>query len=361
MRLPKLIRIVPVVALAAVIAACGNGEPARRLAPAAPYAQESLLISSERVAHERVWDGVVEAVHQATLSAQTSGRVKELPVDVNDLVEAGEIVVQLSDIEQRSGQRQAQARLRTAEAALVEARLHFDRVDNMVRDGLMSKAAYDQAQARRDSALAALEAARAAVREADEQVQYTTVRSPYSGLVTKRQVRIGESVGPGQPLLSLLSLDHLRVHVDIPQSEIAAVRRYGEAAVVFADGKRLEAEKVIVFPQADALTHSVRVRVELPRSDIGLQPGSIVKVAFTLDDASRLLVPLSALRQRSEVSGVYVIDPAGGVSLRQVRLGHRYGDRVEILAGLRDGERIAADPVAALIWLTEQRRGGSNG
>src|SRR5699024_6221495 len=144
----------------------------------------------------------------------------------------------------------------------------------------------------------------------------------------------GESVGLGQPLLSLLSLDHLRLHEDVPQSEIAGVRRYGRAAVILADGSRLEAERVIVFPQADARTHSVRVRVELPQGDSGLQPGSIAKVMFSLDDEERLLVPVSALRQRSEVSGVYVVGPEGEVSLRQVRPGHRYGDRIEILAGL---------------------------
>jgi len=208
MRLFSSIRIVPAVMLAALGMACSQGEqPLPQSRVMTPYPLESLLVQSEQLAHERIWDGVVEAVHQATLSAQTPGRVQALPVDVNDVVESGQIVTQLSDIEQRAGQRQAQAGLRTAEAALVEARLHFDRVAQMVSDGLMSRAAYDQAQARRDSAVAALEAARAAVREADEQVQYTTVRSPYAGFVTERHVRIGESVGLGQPLLSLLSLD----------------------------------------------------------------------------------------------------------------------------------------------------------
>jgi hypothetical protein len=71
-----------------------------------------------------------------------------------------------------------------------------------------------------------------------------------------------------------------------------------------------------------------------------------VKVAFVVGDAERLLVPASALVQRSEVSAVYVLDGTG-VALRQVRLGHRFGDRIEVLSGLSGGERVATDPVAA--------------
>jgi RND family efflux transporter MFP subunit len=361
MRWGWLIRLAPVVTLAVLSIACEKDAPPAWPAGGMPYTQESLLVARERVAQERVRDGVVEAAQQATLSAQTSGRVRELPVDVGDVVEAGQVVARLSNIEQGSGLRQAQAGLRAAEAMVAEARLHFDRVGKMVKDGLMSQAAYDQAQAGYDSAKAALDAARAAVREAGEQLEYTTVRSPYAGFVTERQVRIGEAVGQGQPLLSLLSLDTLRVHADIPQSEIEAVRTFSRAAVLLENGGRIEAERVIVFPQADARTHSVRVRLELPANQTGVRPGAIVKVAFAQGDTERLLAPVSALQQRGEVSAVYVIGPEGGVSLRQVRPGHRYGDRIEILAGLADGERIAADPVAARAWLAERRKGMKNG
>jgi hypothetical protein len=83
-----------------------------------------------------------------------------------------------------------------------------------------------------------------------------------------------------------------------------------------------------------------------------------VKVAFASGETKRLLLPLAALVQRGELVGVYVLGEQG-VALRQLRLGHRYGDRVEVLAGLDDGERIAADPAAAARWLAGQRRGAT--
>jgi multidrug efflux pump subunit AcrA (membrane-fusion protein) len=109
-----------------------------------------------------------------------------------------------------------------------------------------------------------------------------------------------------------------------------------------------------VFPYADAQSHSFKVRVELPEEETGLHPGMTAKVAFVVGETERVLVPRSALVQRSEVNAVYVVD-SERVSLRQVRLGHRFGDRVEVLSGLKAGERIATDSLAAAAALVASR------
>ena len=105
-------------------------------------------------------------------------------------------------------------------------------------------------------------------------------------------------------------------------------------------------------PYADAKAHTFRIRLELPEAETGLQPGMTVKAAFVIGQSERVLIPASALVRRSEVTAVYAVDAAQRVALRQVRLGHRFGDQVEVLAGLSDGERIAADPLAALAHIT---------
>jgi RND family efflux transporter MFP subunit len=301
-------------------------------------------------ARERIWDGVVEAVNQATLSAQTGGRVLELPYDVNDFVEAGEVVVRFTDVEQQSGLRRAQAQLNAAEAAQAEALADYRRISELYERKLVSRAQLDQSTARRDASRAALDSARAALREASQRVDYTVVRAPYSGIVTERHVEVGETVSPGQPLISGLSVDQLRVNVEVPQSEIAAIRTHRKAAVLLADGRRIAAERLVIFPFADPATHTFRIRLDLPVIDSGLQPGMTAKAAFTIGEAERLLVPVSALVQRSEITAVYVVE-GSRVVLRQLRLGHRFGDQVEVLAGLNPGEAIATQPVAARAWL----------
>lgn len=326
-------------------------------APAAPavLALETHEVRRDSAPRERVWDGVVEAVHQATLSAQTGGRVLELPYDVNDYVRAGDVVVRFTDVEQQSGRRRAEAALASAEAAFNEASAEHARIAEVYQRRLVAKAQLDQAVARRDGARAQLDAARAALREAGELVDYTVIRAPYSGILTQRHVEVGETVRPGQALVSGLSLDRLRVNVDVPQSDVSAIREHQRAAVLLDDGRRIEAEKLTIFPFADPATHSFKLRLDLPEVDTGLQPGMIAKAAFVLGDAQRILVPASSLVTRSEVTAVYAIDAGNRVSLRQVRPGHRFGDRIEVLAGLAEGERIALDPVAALAEMAARR------
>ncbi len=349
-------RLVLWVACAVALAGCGSDAPAPAGAAAAP-GFETLTVQRETVPVERVWDGVVEAVHQATLSAQTGGRVVELPYDVNDYVDAGAVVVRFTDVEQQSGRRRAEAAAKAAEAAYAEAEADFQRISEVYARRLVAKAQLDQATARRDGARAQLESARAALREAGEQVDYTVVRAPYSGIVTQRHVEIGETVGAGQPLISGLSLDRLRLEVDVPQGDVAAIRQHGRAAVLLADGRRVEAERVTVFPFADPATHSFKVRVELPEAQTGLHPGMTAKVAFVLGESARLRIPASALLRRSEITGVYVVEADQRVSLRQLRVGHRSDDRIEVLAGLEPDARIAADPVAAQAHIAALRAG----
>lgn len=347
---PK-VRLLPLAVIAAALLAACGAEPAPPVARA-PVPFKTLEVAVEAAPRERAWDGVVEAVNQATLSAQTAGRVLELPFDVNDYVEAGQVVVRFTDVEQVSASRRAGAALSAAQADAAEAELSYRRTEELVGKQLLARASLDQARARRDAARAALESARAGVSEAGEQVDYTVIKAPYSGILTERLVEVGESVRPGQPLVSGLSLDQLRVNVEVPQSDIQAIREHGAAAVLLPDGRRVEASGVIIFPYADPKTHSFRIRVELPKADTGLQPGMTVKTAFKTGEARRILIPESALVSRSEVTAVYEVDPANRVSLRQVRVGHRLGDRIEILAGLSAGDRIAADPLAALAHLT---------
>lgn len=308
---------------------------------------------------ERIWDGRVEAVNEATVSAQTAGRITSILVDVNDFVEAGEVLIRLTDTEQRSALNSARANLQEAEARAAEAAADFARIEGMFKNETVSRARMDQARANNESAKARLSSARAGVSAAQEQLDYTVIRAPYAGIVSRRLVETGESVGPGQPLMTGLSLQQLRVNVDVPQGMIDPVRQFGKAVVHYGETD-IAAESITFFPVADAGSNTFRVRVNLPQADVVLYPGMFVKVGFVIGETQRLLIPASALVRRSELTAVYVADGQGGVSLRQVRPGHRYGDRLEILAGLDQGEQVALDPVQAGIYLKHSRIQGAD-
>lgn len=311
---------------------------------------ETATAQIDEAPFERLLDGTVEAVNQATMSAQTSGRIAEVYYDVDDYVEPGAPIIRFTDVEQQSALRQANAALAEAVARQNQADEDFQRVAGLYESGSASKREYDQALASREAANARVTAARSAIETVKQQVEYTLVRAPYAGIVTERHVEVGETVGVGQPLMSGLSLETLRVVVDVPQQVAGEVRKH-RSAFILTDEGRVEAAEVTIFPFAHSASNTFRVRLEMPDGQFGLYPGMFVKVAFVVGQAQRLLIPASALVRRSEVTGVYAVDDQNKVRMRQVRVGGSFGDRAEILAGLRPGERVATDPVKAGIYV----------
>jgi RND family efflux transporter MFP subunit len=307
-------------------------------------------VAAERttVPRERSYDGLVEAERQSTVSAQVSARIEEVPFDVDDYVERGDIIVRFRDLAAAADLRQAEAAAREAEARLEEARSNHDRIRQLFAQSRVSKADMDRSTADLQTTEARVEASQGALIAARERFENTVVRAPYSGIVVERHVEIGEMATVGTPLMTGLSLEHLRVIVDVPQSDIAALRSDGDARVELPDGRTLTAVETRVFPYADASTHTFRVRLRLAEGQHGIYPGMWVKVRFDTGEEDALLIPESAVVRRSELTAVYVVGADGAPRLRQVRLGRPQADgRIAILAGLDDGERVVTDPAAA--------------
>ncbi|WP_339799059.1 efflux RND transporter periplasmic adaptor subunit [uncultured Marinobacter sp.] len=295
--------------------------------------------------HETIrLDGVIEAVQTSTVSAQTSGKVQSLPFDVDDTVKVGDLIVKLEDSEQRARLNQVKGSLREAEANQKNALQQFRRVEEIYEQGYVSRQEFDQARNNLAAAQARLERARAAVAEAQEQLDYTAVVAPYSGILTARHVAIGETVGPGQPLLSGLSLEQLRIVVELPQKYADRVRAERRIRVSLADGRELRTGDVTFYPYADASTHTFRLRLTLEDPEATLYPGMLVKVEAPVAERQVLWIPASSLIHRSELRVVYVLDDENGARLRQIRTGVSSNGRIEVLAGLDEGERVVINP-----------------
>lgn len=311
--------------------------------------------SYQDVPLQRAFDGLVEAVHQSTVSAQTAGRVVEINFDVDDQVPKGSVLIRIHPAEQRARLEQARASLREADARLTRAREEQARIKNLFERKLASQADMDRADADLYQAVANVEAGKARVTEAEEQLHYTVVTAPYSGVVVGRHVQLGETVQIGMPLMTGFSLEELRVTVSVPQDFVLAVRQDARAHVLGDKGKTtVTSTDLTVFPYADAQSHGFRVWVNLPKDTPGLYPGMFAKVAFEVGKTQRLLIPATALAQRSEVSGVYVVNAEGGIAFRQILPGAQYGEFIEALAGLDAGETVALDTTAAAIYLKER-------
>ena len=333
----KLVAVLGTIILGFVFtgSALGNETPAR---------PETVPVERSELRETLVLDGVIEAVQQSTVSAQTSGTVQRLPFDVDDSVVAGDLIVQLDDSEQRARVNQAQGGRDEARAALDDARQQFDRIESVHARGLVSRQEFDRAKNNLAGAQARLERAEAALAEAREQLSYTRVIAPYGGILTERHVEIGESVSPGQPLLSGLSLEQLRVVVDLPQQYAGLARRERQAQVTLADGRVLETGAMTFYPYANPATHTFRLRMRLNEPNGSLFPGMLVKVGVPVAAREALWIPAGSLVRRSELRAVFVLDEQGRPRLRQVRTGVQQEGQLEILAGLSEGEQVVIHP-----------------
>lgn len=315
---------------------------------------ETIQLQKQQIAQERIWDGVVEAVNQATLSAQTGGRIAQINVDVDDFVQQGAIILRFTNTEQEAGLKQAKSALEEASVNAQHLQSEYERISEVYSKKLVSKSVFDQAKSQRDASKAKVASATAAVKVAQQTYDYTIVRAPFSGIVTKRHVELGETVNPGQPLISGLSLNKLRVKVDLPQSLINRVRIANQGEIILQNKQqRIKAESITFFPYADPASKTFQVRLNLPDVDTGLYPGMWVKAGFVIGQTEALMVPADSIIQRSELRAVYVISQNQQPSLRQVRLGQKIGNKIEILSGLSAGETIALDPISASVYLAQ--------
>jgi len=322
--------------------------------PALPVAAQqapsldTAAVEYRSVPREYRLDGIVEAVRRTTVSAQTQGQVEEIFYDVDDFVEKNAVLARLKDTEHQARVARAAAELKSATAQLQQAKEEHARVQGLHQKTLASDSDMDKATAEQESAQARFDAAVAGLTQAKEQLEYTRIRAPYSGIVTHRHVELGETASPGQPVMTGISLDELRVIVDVPQSLIPSVRQGSEVLIYLPDGGgTMTADKITIFPFADLGSNTFKVRVDLPEGTKALFPGMLVKTGFVIGEKRELAVAKRAVVYRSEVTGVYVLSEGGKLHFRQVRLGRDLGDALVVLAGLSEGERVALDPIAA--------------
>ena len=294
-------------------------------------------------------DGLVEATRQSTVSAQIGGRVVEINFDVGDRVNKGQVILRIDEREAMQALAGSQAQVLQAQTNMQNAKAAYERAKQLAAQKFISQAALDKAQADYKVALAQAAASEASTGQASLAHGYTAVIAPYSGIVAARLVEVGELVMPGKPLMTGFDPVEMRVVVSVPQDNLVGI---GVAPEVMVEApvlnRWIKPASVTIQPVADARTHSTQVRVYLPKNEAGIYPGMFVRAHFVVGKASKLVIPASAVLRRSEVVAVYVVDETGGVKLRQVRLGEATSDgAVEVLAGLKPGEKVALEPVKA--------------
>ncbi|MHA3902938.1 efflux RND transporter periplasmic adaptor subunit [Castellaniella sp. WN] len=291
-------------------------------------------------------DGTVQAIREATLAAQVAGTVASVEIQAGDAVRAGQALLRLDGQEAMQAQQAAQALIREADAELALAQAELRRRATLYAERYISQAAYQQAQARAATARAQAAARHAQADAARTHHGYFTIQAPYDGLIGRLDAHPGDMVMPGQPLATLFDPGALRIQAAVPQHNIGQLAPQAHVQWPPGHPNLPETLPVQVLPTRDATSLTGIIRLALPPGAPGPAPGTPVRIRIDLDGTARtrLWVPAEAVVRRADLHGIYVLGADGTPRLRQVRLGPRDGDQVEILAGLAAGETVVLDP-----------------
>jgi RND family efflux transporter MFP subunit len=318
---------------------------------ASPVQVPVVAVQRQAVGQGFEMDAVVQPVKQATVAAQITGRLVSLAVKAGDQVKAGQLLATLNDSETQAGLQSSQAQVAQSQAQLHNAQANFERTRDLLRQGFVSAAAMDNAEAQLKSAQAARDLASAGTRQAHVSQGYTRVTAPFDGRVLQTEVDVGDLAQTGRALLTIYAQQPLRAVVQVPVSRSAALTPASqiEVQVGSADGAAtwLRPANVSRLPGADPVSQTITWRLELPtQAASGWVPGQQIRVRFSSGQAQRLIVPDAAVLRRGELTAVYVADKAGFV-LSAVRLGAHYGAGWEVLAGVSAQDWVALDPIKA--------------
>lgn len=319
------------------------------------------VVSVERVAVPDYLEavGTVRAVQTSQLASQLLANIVEIRTREGEHVQRGEVLAVLEDAQPRAALERAAAALAAAGQEVAAAQADYElaaatlrRYQNLYEKKSVSPQEFDEvkarhqgAAARRKQARANLEQARAQRAQAQTLFNYTRIRAPFAGLVTEKRADPGTLATPGMVLLVLENTERFRLEVAVDESDIqvVALRQAVPVVIEALSEEELRGQVVQIVPAADPATRSFLVKVELPGA-AGLRSGLFGRALFPRGEREGLLIPASAVVERGQLQGVYVLGPDNVASLRYVTLGKRRGQEVEVLSGLEEGDRVAAAP-----------------
>jgi multidrug efflux pump subunit AcrA (membrane-fusion protein) len=353
-----------------------NGKPAPK--------PKVKIISVEHRQQRRMVEAVgsLFAYDEVTVSSEVEGRVEEVMVDVGDRVGRGQALARVSPVEfqltveqQQAALRQARARLglgegegdlkdvrqaaevKKAAADLTDAEQKYKRAQSLLETGVIPRQQFDEAEARYKAAKATYDLAaqqvenmrasmqqtQASLNLANKRLRDTQIRAPFAGHIKAREVTVGQYLKVQAPVMTIVNIDPLRARLRVPEKMSPWVR-VGVEVKLSLDafpGREFTGRISRINPSVDEKNRTFEIEALAPNRSGELKPGSFVKATIQSEKVDQILVtPYSAVAYLFGAYKVFVIQ-GSMIKEREVKLGDRLGDLVEIIEGLQEGEKIA--------------------
>jgi RND family efflux transporter MFP subunit len=350
--------------------------------------------------------GTLAAVDQVTVSSEADGRVEKINADLGDRVRAGQVLIALDDEKQRYAYEQQQAALartlaqygapdpehlppieetpdaKRTRADLAQASQALDRANELFKRTLIpqqaledartavetKKASYEASLHNARNLRASIQASQATMKLAGRQLRDAEIRAPFDGYVEKRLINLGELVKAQMPVMAIVRLDPLKVIAEIPEKMGPWITE-GRSVELRVDAYRdrtFAGRVTRISPAVNTATRAFPFEAVVPNSDAVLKPGTFARVHVESGKVDNVLtLPYAALQYRYGVNRVFVVQ-GDRLAVRELEVGERLGDRIEVTKGVKAGERVAITDVesladGALVAVTNPATGADRG
>jgi RND family efflux transporter MFP subunit len=305
--------------------------------------------------------GTVRAAQTSDASSQMMGNIVEIRAHEGDHVQRGQVLAVIDDSQPRAAVDRstaadlaAQQQRVGADSDLALAESTLKRYQNLYEKKSVSPQEFDEVKARQQAALARRDMAKAgqaqaqaALSQARTSLDYTRIRAPFEGVVTEKKADSGTLASPGMPIFTVEDVRRYRLEATVNENDLQYVRTGQQVSVVIdaLDNAGLNGRVVQIVPAADPTSRTFLVKIDLP-TDTRLRSGLFGRAQFSRGERPALLIPRSAVVERGQLQGIYVLDQNQLASLRYVTLGKPSGAAIEVLSGLQNGERLVVKPGA---------------
>ena len=333
--------------LALTLTACGSHEEAAKAAAAPRVVQApSIVVQLQDTPAYTTTPGSVMAEESVKVASRLMGYIRDIAVVEGQSVKAGQRLFTIDPLDVEGAVEQARLGLKQAEDGLKDAKADYDRFANLHKEEVVTRQQYEKMKLNYEIAVSRAAQSKAGLTTAQGQMRYATVSAPFAGVVTQKLANEGDIAAPGHPVLVLENPAKLQVQTHVPEAVFKTLTA-GQTVDIEVEGQanNLKGRVARLSPAADPVTHTYLVKLDIQAKT---KSGAFARVLFPAGQSRSLRVPQTALQNRAGIVGVFVLDAQGIAQYRMVRTGAASHNGVEILAGLKAGERVITDGAASL-------------
>lgn len=338
-----------VIAIAAGVIIKGHSKPSA-IVEEVPLVR-TVVVGLAGATQNYTYSGEVKGRFESQLSFQVGGKIVKRNVQLGSVVSAGDVLMEIDGKDVKQTVNRDAAQVDSAESQLRLAESNLNRYRTLYEHKAISQAQLDQYQSAYDVAMAGARQASAQYAQGSNQLGYSALYADKAGVISSITAEAGQVVGAGQPVITIVQDGQREVEINIPENRIDELRKAGQLKVTFWALPAVSVDAVVreIAPMADKISRTYKVRVSLlnPPQEVKLGMTSTVTVANLSTQQVAAYIPLAAIYQNGDTPGVWVVANET-VTLRAVKIGAFADGKVQVIAGLENGEMIVTAGVHKL-------------